>query len=176
MFSEQKSHDSQEYGLWGWWGHFWRKYSTNWIKIWISIAFRNMAEITFEKFSSKCKQEFVDLNLAWLKDSFAVEPHDVAVLEDCEVFVDDEFTENCSVLHYFSLGKHFGAWWPNSPRKTRRGGNFPCSFFSHENTYSTESKFQRWLLLWLWWLETLARETLNWVLWDDQTGFNIFEF
>ena len=82
-----------------------------------------MAEITFEKFSSKCKQEFVDLNLAWLKDSFAVEPHDVAVLEDCEVCGDDEFTENCSVLRYFSLGKHFGAWWPNSPRKTRRGGN-----------------------------------------------------
>ena len=42
-------------------------------------------EVTFEKFSSKLKQEFVDLNLAWLKDSFAVEPHDVAVLEDCEV-------------------------------------------------------------------------------------------
>ena len=59
-----------------------------------------MAEITFEKFSSKCKQEFVDLNLAWLKDSFAVEPHDVAVLEDCEVCGDDEFTENCSPLFF----------------------------------------------------------------------------
>ena len=42
-------------------------------------------EVTFEKFSSKLKQEFVDLTLAWLKHSFAVEPHDVAVLEDCEV-------------------------------------------------------------------------------------------
>ena len=48
-----------------------------------------MAEITFEKFSSKLKREFVDLNLAWLKESFAVEPHDVAVLEDCEVLCDD---------------------------------------------------------------------------------------
>ena len=50
-----------------------------------------MAEITFEKFSSKWKQEFVDLNLAWLKHSFAVEAHDVAVLEHCEVCDEDHY-------------------------------------------------------------------------------------
>ena len=46
--------------------------------------------VTFEKFSSRHKQEFVDLNLAWLRESFSVEPHDVAVLEDCEVGPDDD--------------------------------------------------------------------------------------
>ena len=48
-----------------------------------------MTETTFEKFTSKFKQDFVNLNLAWLRASFAVEPHDVAVLEDCEVGDDD---------------------------------------------------------------------------------------
>ena len=46
--------------------------------------------VTFEKFSSIHKKEFVDLNLAWLRESFSVEPHDVAVLEDCEVGPDDD--------------------------------------------------------------------------------------
>ena len=54
-----------------------------------------MAETTFEKFSSKFKQDFVDLNLAWLRESFAVEPHDVAVLEDCEVGDDDDIDYDC---------------------------------------------------------------------------------
>ena len=42
-------------------------------------------DLTFEKFSEGFKNDFVNLNLAWLKESFAVEPHDVAVLERCEV-------------------------------------------------------------------------------------------
>ena len=41
--------------------------------------------VTFEKFSEEFKNDFVNLNLAWLRESFAVEPHDVAVLERCEV-------------------------------------------------------------------------------------------
>ena len=41
--------------------------------------------MTFEKFSEEFKNDFVNLNLAWLRESFAVEPHDVAVLERCEV-------------------------------------------------------------------------------------------
>merc|ERR1712156_689018 len=40
--------------------------------------------VTFEKFSEEFKNDFVNLNLAWLRESFAVEPHDVAVLERCE--------------------------------------------------------------------------------------------
>ena len=42
-------------------------------------------DVTFEKFSKRFKNDFVNLNLAWLRESFAVEPHDVAVLEGCEV-------------------------------------------------------------------------------------------
>ena len=43
-------------------------------------------DVTFEKFSEEFKNDFVNLNLAWLRESFAVEPHDVAVLERCEVY------------------------------------------------------------------------------------------
>ena len=43
-------------------------------------------DVTIEKFSEGFKNDFVNLNLAWLRESFAVEPHDVAVLERCEVY------------------------------------------------------------------------------------------
>ena len=58
--------------------------------------------VTFEKFSEEFKNDFVNLNLAWLRESFDVEPHDVAVLETCEV--------RCEFQGYFFEEDHITIW------------------------------------------------------------------
>ena len=51
------------------------------------------SDVVFQEFSACYKDGFVSLNLEWLERLFAVEPHDLEVLEGCQQNIVDKAAE-----------------------------------------------------------------------------------